>query len=86
VIDDNASVVAFTFTPCSDTIVVLGNEAMVHGVATLDSHQRFYTSFSPTLSYQVTAKTGALTGTSASFSVEDSGAVLFANSFDGCQP
>ncbi len=86
VIDDNASVVAFTFTACSGTMFALGNGTMAHGVATLDSHQHFYTSFSPSLSYQVTAKTGALTGTSANFSVEDSGAVLFANSFDGCQP
>jgi hypothetical protein len=80
-IDDNASVVDFTIALCGG--FDLGSATMSHGVATLSSNQRFYT----TSSYQISAKTGVLTGTSALFSVQDgSNNLLFADSFDGCHP
>ena len=81
VINDNASVVDFTIASCGG--FDLGSATMSHGVATLSSNQRFYT----TSSYQISAKTGALTGTSALFSVQDSGSnLVFADGFDGCHP
>jgi hypothetical protein len=81
VINDNASVVDFTIASCGG--FDLGSATMSHGVATLSSNQRFYT----TSSYQISAKTGVLTGTSALFSVQDGGSnLLFADSFDGCHP
>jgi hypothetical protein len=81
VINDNASVVDFTIASCGG--FDLGSATMSHGVATLSSNQRFYT----TSSYQISAKTGALTGTSALFSVQDGGSnLVFADGFDGCHP
>jgi hypothetical protein len=81
VINDNASVVDFTIALCGG--FDLGSVTMSHGVATLSSNQRFYT----TSSYLISAKTGAVTGTSALFSVQDGGSnLLFADGFDGCHP
>jgi hypothetical protein len=81
VIDDSASVVDFTIALCGG--FDLGSATMSHGVATLSSSQHFYT----TNSYQISAKTGALTGTSALFSVQDVGSnLVFVEGFDGCHP
>jgi len=81
VINDNASVVDFTIALCGG--FDLGSVTMSHGVATLSSNQRLYT----TSSYQISAKTGALTGTSALFGVQDGrNNLVFADGFDGCHP
>jgi len=81
VIDDGASVVDFTIAICGG--FDLGSATMSHGVATLSSNQRFYT----TSSYQISAKTGALTGSSSLFSEQDNGGnMVFVEGFDGCHP
>jgi hypothetical protein len=83
VIDDNASVVDFTIAACGGDIAI-GSATMAHGVATLDSPQRFYTVTDPA-TLAVKAQTGALTGNSAGFIVKSNTDLVFADAFDGCR-
>ena len=78
---DNSSSVTFTMTACGGPIT-LGNIAMVNGVATLVSSQRFYTIAS---GLQINAGTGTLNGTSQTFNVVADANYLFADGFDGCR-
>ncbi len=80
VIDNNATV-DFTIAACGGS-VDLGSVAMVHGVATLDSSQTFYT-VAPGL--QITATATGVSGMSQSFAVTASSDFLFADGFDGCR-
>jgi len=83
VIDDNASMVDFTITACGGDIAI-GSATMAHGVATLDSLQRFYSVTDPA-TLTIKAQTGALSGDSAGFIVQSNAGMVFADGFDGCR-
>jgi hypothetical protein len=80
-IPDNSSSVTFTITACGGPIT-LGSIAMVNGVATLVSSQRFYTIAS---GLQINAGTGTLNGTSQTFNVVADANYVFADGFEGCR-
>ncbi len=79
-IDDNATV-DFTIAACGAS-VDLGSVPMVHGVATLNSGQRFYTVHS---GLQIVASAGSLGGLSGTFNVAANSDILSADGFDGCR-
>jgi hypothetical protein len=79
-IDDNATV-DFSIAACGG-MVDLGSVTMVHGVATLQSNQQFYTIAS---GLRINASAGALNGTSQTFKVISNADFLFADGFDGCR-
>jgi hypothetical protein len=83
VIDDNASVVDFSVPACSGSVAI-GSATMAHGVATLASAQRFYSATGPA-SLQVSAHTGALSGSSNGFVVQANVGLTFADGFEGCR-
>jgi hypothetical protein len=83
VIDDNASVVGFTVPACGGNVAI-GSATMAHGVATLASAQRFYTATDPA-TLQVSAQTGALSGSSNGFVVQTNVGLTFADGFEGCR-
>ena len=78
---DNSSSVDFTMAACGGS-VDLGNIAMVSGVATLTSSQRFYTLAS---GWRINAGNGTLSGTSQTFNVVADADYVLADNFDGCR-
>jgi len=80
VVPDNSNV-GFAVSSCGGS--PLGGVAMSNGVATLNSTQRFYTLGS---GLTVTASTGALNATSATFNVTSGADFIYADSFEACRP
>ncbi len=78
---DNTSSVDFTILACSGS-VDLGSVAMVNGVATLVSSQRFYTVAS---GLQISASTGMFSGASQAFNVVADANYVFADGYEGCR-
>ena len=80
VVDDNATV-DFTVAACNGTIDV-GDVQMVHGVATLNPSQRFYTAAS---ALQISASIAGSNTNSAPFDVTANTDILFADGLEGCR-